>query len=247
MYFLVYFKLFTAWQLCLASVDKYEDKRILLNDPTLVQNTLHAMEIRLNNMQTRIQTLEAEKNTLQSKFDARKGGAVYVRWGRKQCPGNDTELVYSGFIGGTNYNIYGGSNPQCMVPNPVLSNRTDHVYNHIYGAEFDHDFFGAGTGTNDLPCVVCRHKEYNSIVTLPGTNVCYTGWKLQYQGYLLGGFPSYKGVTDFTCFDANPEYILGGSANDNGALFYMIAAQCGSLECPPYENGKIITCAVCAK
>ena len=23
-------------------------------------------------------------------------GGTYVRWGRKDCPGNDTELVYSG-------------------------------------------------------------------------------------------------------------------------------------------------------
>lgn len=25
-----------------------------------------------------------------------KAGGVFVRWGRKDCPGNNTELIYSG-------------------------------------------------------------------------------------------------------------------------------------------------------
>lgn len=25
-----------------------------------------------------------------------KAGGVFIRWGRKDCPGNNTELVYSG-------------------------------------------------------------------------------------------------------------------------------------------------------
>jgi hypothetical protein len=31
------------------------------------------------------------------------GGVVYTRWGRKECPGNGTELIYTGNISLKNY------------------------------------------------------------------------------------------------------------------------------------------------
>ena len=47
--------------------------------------------------------------------------------------------------------------------------------------------------------------------------------------------------------DVSPESIAGGHANHDGALFYYTEARCGSLPCPPYEEEKELTCAVCTK
>ena len=51
----------------------------------------------------------------------------------------------------------------------------------------------------------------------------------------------------FECMDFLPEATAGGHTDQNGALFYYIEARCGSLPCPPYEEEKELTCAVCTK
>ncbi|XP_045169994.2 uncharacterized protein LOC123532596 [Mercenaria mercenaria] len=47
-------------------------------------------------------------------------GNTYVRWGRTQCPGNGTEMVYKGYAGGGRYNKQGAaSNYLCLPEEPV--------------------------------------------------------------------------------------------------------------------------------
>ena len=59
---------------------------------------------------------------------------------------------------------------------------------------------------------------------------------------------NYNGRTTFECVDAEPEYIEGESANDNGALFFFNKASCSQgVPCPPYDANKAITCVVCTK
>ena len=57
----------------------------------------------------------------------------------------------------------------------------------------------------------------------------------------------HKGRTTYVCVDGDPEVRAGGVANDNGALFYNTEAACGSLPCPPFVQGREITCVVCSK
>ncbi|XP_053374036.1 uncharacterized protein LOC123532600 [Mercenaria mercenaria] len=57
-------------------------------------------------------------------IDAKKSfgltGNTYVRWGRTQCPGNGTEMVYKGYAGGGHYNKQGAaSNYLCLPEVPV--------------------------------------------------------------------------------------------------------------------------------
>ena len=47
--------------------------------------------------------------------------------------------------------------------------------------------------------------------------------------------------------DVSPETIIGGHASQDGALFYHVEPCCGSLPCPPYDQQKEFTCAVCTK
>ena len=50
--------------------------------------------------------------------EERNRGTVYVRWGHDECP-STAQLVYSGRAGGSNLNEPGGgSNPQCLPPDP---------------------------------------------------------------------------------------------------------------------------------
>eukprot|EP00105_Crassostrea_gigas_P045922 XP_019930070.1 PREDICTED: uncharacterized protein LOC105346230 [Crassostrea gigas] len=95
--------------LLLFFVQTIAEKRILLNDPDLIQSQIHALERKVEDvvakntdlstkytdLTTKYNDLFAKYNTLLTKTN---DGGVFVRWGRKDCPGNNTELVYSGNV-----------------------------------------------------------------------------------------------------------------------------------------------------
>ena len=65
-------------------------------------------------------------------------------------------------------------------------------------------------------------------------------FKLQEQG---GRYRS-----QFTCLDIALKPVNGPLiANHDGLLFYFVEGRCGSLPCPPYDNTKELSCAVCTK
>ena len=82
---------------------------------------------------------------------------------------------------------------------------------------------------------------------IPGRNQCYKGWTLEYKGYLVAGHHGHAAATEYVCLDDNPDVIPGRHTNQNGALFYMVEGRCGSLICPPYVDGRELTCVVCSK
>ena len=47
--------------------------------------------------------------------------------------------------------------------------------------------------------------------------------------------------------DKDAEAIPGLGANIDGALFYHTEVVCNGINCPPYDNTKELTCAVCTK
>ena len=51
----------------------------------------------------------------------------------------------------------------------------------------------------------------------------------------------------YICVDSDMEEVNGGHENHNGGLLYVVEAVCGSLKCPPYENGYEIACSVCTR
>lgn len=116
----------------------------------------------------------------------------------------------------------------------------------MYGAEYNSNAFGPADG-NDIPCAVCRSLSASSVLMIPGTNVCVTGWKLQYKGSLATGYYDFRAASQYICLDESPETVINGRDNDNGKLVHPVIAVCGALECPPYENGNTLTCAVCTK
>lgn len=116
----------------------------------------------------------------------------------------------------------------------------------IYGAEYNSNAFGPSNG-DDIPCAVCRSLSASSVLMIPGTNACVTGWRPQYKGYLAAGYYAHPASSQYICLDESPETVINGRVNDNGKLVHPVMAVCGALECPPYENGKYLTCVVCTK
>ena len=101
--------------------------------------------------------------------------------------------------------------------------------------------------TNDVPCVVCYVSTRETVLMIPGTYyVCPSNWTREYYGWLMAAHHSQHRST-FECIDVSPETIIGGHASQNGAPFYHVEPHCGSLPCPPYDQQKEFTCAVCTK
>ncbi|OWF44181.1 short-chain collagen C4-like [Mizuhopecten yessoensis] len=180
-------------------------------------------------------------------------GVVYVRWGRKDCPGNGTETVYSGYAGGSYYNHAGAAvDYVCLPPDPSWGPKKDirsYAPGYMYGAEYEDEvLFNKNYKNKDVPCAVCRSSNQSTSIMIPARTTCYTGWDEAYHGYLASGYNSHVAASQYVCVDEIPQALIGGgSSDDNGKLFYQVRTRCGSLKCPPYEEDKVLSCVVCMK
>jgi hypothetical protein len=194
-------------------------------------------------MSQQMTAMSADIQALQTSV-VEAGSSTFTRWGHSQCPSN-TDLVYSGVVGGKHYSQSGGgSDYLCLTMSPVFSGHTagsDHGY--LYGAEYE--TFDAHM-ESDAVCAVCRSRHPTTIM-IPGTNVCTTGWTKQYDGYLVGERDVHQRSPNFICVDTAMEERPGTAENRDGALLYLTVTQCGSLPCGPYENNRVVTCVVCSR
>jgi hypothetical protein len=180
------------------------------------------------------------------------GGVAYVRWGHTVCP-TGAELVYSGRAAGSYYSHKGGgSNYQCVTlqpenfeygPGTVTSS-------FLYGAEYEisgnvpKSFLPLNQ--HDVPCSVCFVPSKTAKIMIPGTYKCPSSWRLEYYGFLMAERYNHQRST-FECVDKDAQMAQGGHGNHNGALFYFVEPRCGALPCPPYDQQKEMTCAVCTR
>ncbi|XP_011447000.3 uncharacterized protein [Magallana gigas] len=178
---------------------------------------------------------------------------VYIRWGKKTCPSH-AEQVVSGEVGGSWFDHTGAAvNPLCLPKNPewgIYKDGTDGSKAYIYGGEYQTDTVPAYMRTlfqHDVPCAVCLVRKRSVVQMFPARKTCYTGWRLEYHGYLMAGYHGQKAGSTYTCVDSHPDTVHGGHANKNGYLFYPVEARCGTLKCPPYVEGREVVCVVCSK
>ena len=194
-----------------------------------------------------------EMNEEGADIEAKERGVAYVRWGRRDCPTN-AELVYAGRAAGSFYaHSGGGSNYQCIVENPKNFDGFGAgtvSASYIYGAEYE--VWGnvpkasLHLHEHDVPCAVCYVADRTAKIMVPGTYLCPRRWTTEYVGYLMAERHNHQRST-FECVDKDPEKAIGGHVNHNGALFYFVEPRCGSLPCPPYDQQKEMTCAVCTR
>ncbi|XP_045176899.2 short-chain collagen C4-like [Mercenaria mercenaria] len=205
-----------------------------------------------------IQVLKTENAILTStKNQLTKGsGSVYTRWGRTSCDGNGTEKVYSGYTSGNPYELAGGAASYlCLPEKPTWAKYVDDLQNegaYISGTEYQsnyfHEFdpFPQSMLDQDAPCAVCRSPRTTSIM-IPGKTDCYTGWTIEYTGYLMSGYHRHQAATDYACVDIRPEATFHGEANQDGKLLFFVEVKCGSLPCQEYPNDRELACVVCSK
>ena len=187
--------------------------------------------------------------------DPGMSGVTYVQWGRKQCSAAGVQTLYTGVAAGSLYShAGGGANTQCLSLDPTWGYYSDGLQgaSYIYGTEYQLEhgiqpFVNKGLHDYDVPCALCYASNNNTQFMLPGRNSCPSRWSTAYYGYLMADhYGRSTGRYTYVCVDHNAEPI-GSSSSLNGNLFYPVEAVCGSLPCPPYVNGRELTCAVCTK
>jgi hypothetical protein len=164
-------------------------------------------------------------------------------------------LVIAGYAGGSWYGDHGGaSNYVCLSSDPLWGKYNDAVtgYAKMYGGEFQDEadgdlLFGEHLHNQDPTCSVCHTTTRASTLMIPGRNRCYPGWHLEYSGYLMAGNHDQESASEYICMDARPETLQHSVQNEDGRLFRLVEGHCGSLPCPPYVDGRELTCVVCSK
>ncbi|XP_062587929.1 short-chain collagen C4-like [Saccostrea cucullata] len=141
------------------------------------------------------------------------------------------------------------SNYLCLPEHPASSGKTysSSYVNYIYGVEYETDFWKVHSHDEDAPCAVCASLSGSKMMMIPGRNKCYSGWTMQYHGYLGASRYNHKQNTEYVCVDHDPDFLNGGERQTDGALFYPVLFQCGALQCPPYVNNQAVDCVVCTK
>lgn len=178
----------------------------------------------------------------------RNTGSVFTRWGRNDCTKTST-LVYKGYAGGSHYSHKGAaSNFLCLPENPQWGDRKatkDLAF--VYGTEYESNLFGGNAHQQDVPCSVCQVEKGSFSIMIPARTTCYTGWTMQYKGYLGAGHHNHNAATEYICIDESIHLLPGGIENKDGKLIYPVVSKCGSLRCHPYIDNKPLTCIVCSK
>ncbi|XP_052227491.1 short-chain collagen C4-like [Dreissena polymorpha] len=165
-------------------------------------------------------------------------------------------LHSSGYVAGSFYTHKGAAaNFLCLPETPEWGYYNDNAINdtaYVYGAEYqldgresDNGFIG-NVYQQDAPCAVCRTSR-KSVLMVPAKLTCFSGWTMEYSGYLVAGSALHEAATEYICLDGKPEMVPGKGENHNGKLMYLTEARCGSLPCPPYVNGRELTCVVCSR
>ena len=162
-------------------------------------------------------------------------------------------MLYLGFVAGAHYTHKGGGAEYICLPNrPKYAKYTNSFEGNgaIYGAEYkvsEFNPFNRNVHEHDAPCVVCYVRSRGTQLMIPARNDCPHGWTKEYHGYLMTQHWNHAGA-NFICVDHEPESVPGSHSNHNGALLYLVQANCGYFStCPPYYDGRELTCAVCTK
>lgn len=118
----------------------------------------------------------------------RSGGAVYIRWGRTECPAT-AEVVYAGFVRAPRYKDVGGSNYLCLPfdpdyhqPQSGIQSRRSFISTVEYRPDFD---LVKSIVDHDVPCVVCESTSRSTALVIPGRVSCQCNWTREYYGFLV--------------------------------------------------------------
>ncbi|KAK3084787.1 hypothetical protein FSP39_019052 [Pinctada imbricata] len=100
---------------------------------------------------------------------------------------------------------------------------------------------------NQAKEIAMLKKDLETLQTDEARKNCYGGWNKEYQGYLMAGYHGHNRASQFICLDENPDTLPGDVPNKDGYLLYAVEGRCGTLPCPPYAEGRELTCVFCSQ
>ncbi|XP_071133346.1 uncharacterized protein [Mytilus edulis] len=205
-----------------------------------------------------LKSLKQEPNN-KDNGDKATGGASYTQWGRSTCTSRNSKLVYDGYTSGSSYAKPGAAaNHLCLPKKPQWGVYDEKVNTNpfigaavfnIYDIDIKNSLFDKSKYDRySFPCAVCHTKTGSSTLMIPGRKDCIGDWKKEYTGYLMAGWPDHTAATEYLCIDAESERSKKASSWTNKPIIFTVAAKCnGVLPCPPYVDGREMTCVVCSK
>ena len=178
-------------------------------------------------------------------------GSTYIRWGRDDCPYGAVAL-YSGRVAGSKHNTKGGTSDHlCLPDRPRYESSYIEASSRLYGVEYQRWPTSSPRAHYDnMPCVVCYIATRSAMFVQQASYLCPSGWSREYHGYMMSEIAYRDRQHKSTiCVDVNAEVIPGSGTDTNPSLTYLMSVECTSSEllCPPYVDGRILSCAVCTK
>ena len=142
----------------------------------------------------------------------------------------------------TNVEKGSGTNILCLALTPEFDNFAPMLSSHLVGARYltrslKHYF--------TVYCAVCRAPKSTTIM-IPGSLTCPPGWTTQYSGHLAAEYKTY-GATEYVCLEEPTDSGPESNSSPHTAFLFVVVYRCGELPCPPYREGKVVTCVVCSK
>ncbi|XP_033728286.1 uncharacterized protein LOC117317565 [Pecten maximus] len=214
-----------------------------LTEAMLEQNEARKSDLsQLSKLKSEIEELKDMKLLLEEKILKAEVATTYVRWGRNDCSGSATDLVYSGYVGGSHFTHKGAAvDYVCLPSDPSWgrhANRPPGSAAFMYGAEYeDTIIYNVPDKNREVPCAVCRAKTRSSLIMIPARTTCYTGWEKAYLGYLSAGYHDHHAATQYVCVDEDPQTVVGGgNNNDNGNTLLSCANKMWLFKMPPLRK-----------
>ena len=179
-------------------------------------------------------------------------GTTYIRWGRTDCPSGVVKL-YNGRAAGSPARYRGGTSDYlCLPDNPShWSTYQATSVGYLEGVEYEEWRSSRRRLGENMPCAVCYVPTRSALFVQQGSYSCPSGWNREYHGYVMSEYLHFR-RTSTICVDSYPQAVPGTSTNAiHGGHAYFLTVRCpysnSELACGPYEDRRILSCAVCTK
>ena len=167
--------------------------------------------------------------------------------------------LFAGFVGGSSYTDTGAAvDHLCLTNDPQWGIYDSKVNAHpfIGGALFDIGYIRVRNSLFDfdkydhrqVACFVCMKRRKVSTIMIPARNDCYGNWIKDYNGYLYTGHYTHSAASEYICMDETPDVLSKSSTWNGKKILYPVEVNYnGAIPCPPYVNGREVTCVVCSR
>ena len=206
-------------------IAKLED--ICNGDDDLTREEVADLAAEVSGLTTKIEELSDMTENLERK------GTIYVGWGRNDCPGNGSNILYRGYAGGSLYaHARATASMLFLHSEPEWRDYDDRKQDtgFIYGAKYNDDKRKDKSpnvnqlSDDDVTCVVYDFQCRSSMIMIPDKSICPAGYTVEYWGYLMAGRHNHASAGNYYSADAAPEAtsIPKQKSGKNGVLLHYV-------------------------